>query len=84
MLPPGLLLLLFGVSFYTLIRGKLLAGYCLLAAALAVFVILSLPISAYWLDSSLNQFDAIDLSRPVDAEAIVILGGGRLVFTSQS
>lgn len=54
-----------------------MVGYWLLAVALGAFVMLSLPMTAYWLDSSLNQFDAIDLSRPVDAQAIVILGGGR-------
>lgn len=76
-LPPASLLLLFGAGFVLLRRGKSVLGYALFGIAGLLLWLLSLPLTAYWLDSSLNRFDAIDLSMPTAAQAIVVLGGGR-------
>jgi uncharacterized SAM-binding protein YcdF (DUF218 family) len=74
-LPPAGPLLLAGI-------GALLLGWrprlarALLALGLASLWLLSTPIIADRLEALATHYPALSLSRPTDAQAIVILGGG--------
>jgi len=52
------------------------AGWVLLLAALASLWLLATPLIADWLARAAERAAPLDLSRPVTAQAIVILGGG--------
>lgn len=52
------------------------AGWALLIAGLASLWLLSTPIVADALTRLTQHYPALDLSRPVNAQAVVILGGG--------
>lgn len=52
------------------------AGWVLLVAGLASLWLLATPLIADWLARAAEREAPLDLSRPVTAQAIVILGGG--------
>jgi uncharacterized SAM-binding protein YcdF (DUF218 family) len=72
--PAGLLLL--AIVGALLVRRRPRVGRTLLALALASLWLLSLPIVAGRLAHWSDRYAALDLRRPVSAQAIVILGGG--------
>jgi uncharacterized SAM-binding protein YcdF (DUF218 family) len=74
-LPPASLLIL-GLAGLWLARRYRRLGITLTAAALAALWLLSTPIVADGLERAASRYPALDLSRPVNAQAIVILGGG--------
>jgi uncharacterized SAM-binding protein YcdF (DUF218 family) len=74
-LPPACLLLL-GFAGLLLARRHRRLGVSLAAIALAALWLLSTPIIARGLEKMASRYPALDLSSPVNAQAIVILGGG--------
>jgi uncharacterized SAM-binding protein YcdF (DUF218 family) len=74
-LPPACLLIL-GVVGLLLARRYRRLGAVLTAVALAALWLLSTPFIADGLERLAGRYPALDLSRPVHAQAIVILGGG--------
>ncbi len=80
LLPPGGLLLIAAAGVW-LARSGVAArtrrtGWGLLVAALAASWLLATPVVADWLERAAEREPPLDLSRPVEAQAIVILGGG--------
>ncbi|HEY6823117.1 MAG TPA: YdcF family protein [Steroidobacteraceae bacterium] len=84
LLPPGGPLLLAAAGAWLIARGTggrlRRAGWVLLVAALATLWLLATPLVADALEAAAERCPALDLSRPVPAQAVVILGGaaGRL------
>ena len=81
LLPPGGLALLAGVGLWLLARGRAgaaarAAGWTLVIASLAALWLLSTPVVAEGLTRLAERYPALDLSQPLRAQAIVILGGG--------
>lgn len=81
LLPPAGLLLLAALGVWLLARrgsGDVArkAGVTLAAAGLATLWLLSTPVIADGLTRLAEHYPALDLSRPVRGQAIVILGGG--------
>ena len=80
LLPPGGLLLVAALSAWLARSGVTprvrRAGWLLLAASLAGSWLLATPVVADWLERAAERAPPLDLSRPVEAQAIVILGGG--------
>ena len=74
-LPPACLLIL-GVIGLLLARRHRRLGAGLAAFSLAAIWLLSTPVIADALQRAADHYPALDLSRPVNAGAIVILGGG--------
>ena len=74
-LPPACLLVL-GVVGLLLARRYRRLGMALVAAALAALWLLATPVIADGLERMAERYPALDLSHPVAAQAIVILGGG--------
>jgi len=74
-LPPVCLLILGAVGLPLARRYRKL-GIALNAVSLACLWLLSMPIVADGLERLATHYPALDLSRPVAAQAIVILGGG--------
>lgn len=74
-LPPACLLLL-GIAGLVLARRHRRLGVTLAAVAPAALWLLSTPIIALGLEKMASRYPALDLSGPVNAQAIVILGGG--------
>jgi uncharacterized SAM-binding protein YcdF (DUF218 family) len=75
LLPPvGLFLLLAVALFLSLRRPR--AGRWLAACALAVLWLMATPLVANALGRSLSWYAPLDLHKPMNAQAIVILGGG--------
>lgn len=74
-LPPGCLLILGFVGLLLARRHRKL-GTVLAALALAALWLLATPVIADGLERMADHYPPLDLSRPVDAQAIVILGGG--------
>lgn len=74
-LPPACLLIL-GFIGLVLARRYRRFGIALTAASLAGLWLLSTPVIADGLERMAEHYPALDLSRPVAAQAIVILGGG--------
>jgi uncharacterized SAM-binding protein YcdF (DUF218 family) len=74
-LPPACLLLL---GFVGLLLGRRYRrlGVTVTALSLAALWLLATPVIADGLDEMVHHYPALDLSHPVDAQAIVILGGG--------
>jgi uncharacterized SAM-binding protein YcdF (DUF218 family) len=74
-LPPGgpLLLALAGIS---LLKRAPRIGRALALGGIAVTLLLSLPLIADPLTLLAERYPPLDLSRPVAADAIVVLGGG--------
>src|ERR1700752_949265 len=79
LLPPGgpLLLAAAGRCLIGLRRGggARRAGWALLVAGLATLWLLAIPAVADVLSEAVQRYPALDLNRPVQAQAIVILGG---------
>jgi uncharacterized SAM-binding protein YcdF (DUF218 family) len=80
LLPPGgpLLVAAAGACLIGLHRGvgARRAGWALLIASLATLWLLATPAVASALTEAVQRYPALDLERPVQAQAIVILGGG--------
>lgn len=74
-LPPACLLIL-GFAGLALAWRYRRLGVTLAAVALAALWLLSTPAIADDLERMVEHYPALDLSHPVDAQAIVILGGG--------
>lgn len=74
-LPPACLLIL-GVLGLLLARRSRRLGTALVIISLASLWLLSTPVIADGLERMVDHYPALDLSRPVAAQAIVILGGG--------
>lgn len=74
-LPPACLLIL-GFIGLLLARRYRRLGTTLAALALAGLWLLATPVIADGLERMAQHYPALDLSRPVAAQAIVILGGG--------
>ncbi|MFV1983324.1 MAG: YdcF family protein, partial [Thiohalomonadales bacterium] len=78
LLPPGINILMILLGFFLLGRFYR-TGFLLVISAFFSLVILSLPVSAYFLNYPNNDIKAIsdqELTN-TDAKAIIILGGGR-------
>ena len=80
LLPPASLLLLAALGAWLGARAAgsntRRAGWALLTASLAALWLLSTPLLADLLTRSVQRYPALDLTHPIDAQAIVILGGG--------
>lgn len=74
-LPPGCLLIV-GLIGLLLARRYRRLGIALAAASLGGLWLLSMPVIADGLERMTEHYPALDLSHPVAAQAIVILGGG--------
>jgi uncharacterized SAM-binding protein YcdF (DUF218 family) len=74
-LPPACLLILGFAGLLLASRSRRL-GTALVALALAALWLLSTPVIADGLERMADHYPPLDLSRPVAAQAIVILGGG--------
>jgi uncharacterized SAM-binding protein YcdF (DUF218 family) len=79
--PAGLLILAFVGLWLLRRRGGAAAriGLVLLVGALAALWLLATPAVGEALSRMAERYPALDLSRPVRAQAIVILGGGEAV-----
>ena len=75
LLPPGGVLLV-AIAGILLLRRHRRAGMALLIAAVGTLWLLSTPIIANELTLAAERFPPLDLTKPVGAQAIVILGGG--------
>jgi uncharacterized SAM-binding protein YcdF (DUF218 family) len=78
LLPPAgpLLLAVLGICLARWCRGGWArVGWALLAAALAALWLLATPLVAEALARAAQRYPPLDLTRPVRAEAIVVLGG---------
>jgi uncharacterized SAM-binding protein YcdF (DUF218 family) len=81
LLPPGGLLLLAAAGLWLVARGASggsgrRAGWTLVVASLAALWLFSTPVVADALTRLAERYRPLDLTRPVRAQAIVILGGG--------
>jgi uncharacterized SAM-binding protein YcdF (DUF218 family) len=74
-LPPACLLILGVVGLLLAWRYRRL-GSALVAASLAALWLLATPVIADGLERIADHYPALDLSHPLAAQAIVILGGG--------
>lgn len=74
-LPPACFLIIGVVGLLLASRYRRL-GVALAAVSLAGLWLLSTPVIADGLERMADHYPALDLSRPVAAQAIVILGGG--------
>ncbi|HUO80111.1 MAG TPA: YdcF family protein [Steroidobacteraceae bacterium] len=74
-LPPGGPLLL-GVLGLALLRAWPRVGRALLATALALLLVLSLPLVGDLLSLAVEEYPPLGASQPVPVGAIVVLGGG--------
>ncbi|HEY6515361.1 MAG TPA: YdcF family protein [Steroidobacteraceae bacterium] len=74
-LPPACLLILGAVGLLLAWRYRRL-GSALVAASLAAFWLLATPLIANGLERMADRYPALNLSQPLAAQAIVILGGG--------
>jgi uncharacterized SAM-binding protein YcdF (DUF218 family) len=74
-LPPAapLLVILFGLSLWR--RAPRLSRALILTATLTLWI-LSLPIVADHIEAAAERYPPLNLDQPLDAQAIVILGGG--------
>lgn len=74
-LPPACLLIL-GFAGLLLLGRYRRIGVALAAVALTALWLLATPVIAEGLERMAEHYPALDLSRPVGGQAIVILGGG--------
>lgn len=75
LLPPACLVIL-GFIGLVLVRRHRRIGIALAAASVAGLWLLSTPVIADCLERAAGHYPALDFSRPIAAQAIVILGGG--------
>jgi uncharacterized SAM-binding protein YcdF (DUF218 family) len=76
MLPPACLLIIGALGLLLLTWRYRRLGITLAAASLAALWLTATPLVADGLERMADHYPALDLSRPVAAQAIVILGGG--------
>jgi uncharacterized SAM-binding protein YcdF (DUF218 family) len=74
-LPPAGLLLLAFVGLLLTRRHRRL-GNALIAISLGLIWLGSLPVVANWLQRQADRYPPLELSKPVNAQAVVILAGG--------
>jgi uncharacterized SAM-binding protein YcdF (DUF218 family) len=74
-LPPAGLLILAFVGLLLSRRHRRL-GNALIATSLGLIWLGSLPAVANWLQRQADRYPPLDLSKPVNAQAVVILAGG--------
>lgn len=74
-LPPACLLIL-GFAGLLLLRRYRRVGVAVAAVSLTCLWLLATPVIAEGLERMAEHYPALDLSRPVGGQAIVILGGG--------
>lgn len=74
-LPPGGPMLVATMGLALLRRAPVL-GRSLIGAALLVMLVVSMPVGSNRLASWVERYPPLDLSRPVAADAIVVLSGG--------
>jgi uncharacterized SAM-binding protein YcdF (DUF218 family) len=74
-LPPSCLLIIGFLGLFLARRHRRL-GMALVAASLAALWLLATPVFSDDLERLADHYPALDLSRPIAAQAIVILGGG--------
>jgi uncharacterized SAM-binding protein YcdF (DUF218 family) len=74
-LPPAGLLILAFIGLLLTRRHRRL-GNALIATSLGLIWLGSLPVVANWLQRQAERYPPLDLSRPVNAQAVVILAGG--------
>lgn len=82
MLPPAGLLILAFVGLLLSRRHRRL-GNALIATSLALIWLMSLPVVANWLQRQAERYPPLDLSKPVNAQAVVILAGGSERFAPE-
>ena len=75
-LPPACLLIIGALGLLLLTWRYRRLGITLVAASLAALWLLATPLIADGLERMADHYPALDLSHPVAAQAIVILGGG--------
>jgi uncharacterized SAM-binding protein YcdF (DUF218 family) len=79
LLPPGGMLLLAAAGAWLIARratpGARRAGWLLLIGALATLWLLATPVIAAALARLAQRYPALDLTQPLSAQAIVVLGG---------
>ncbi len=80
-LPPAGLLIV-AVIGLLLMRRHLRTGVALVVAAVCALWLLAMPIISDALTRSAERFPVLDLSQPVQAQAIVIIGGAGLRETA--
>ena len=81
-LPPAGLLILAFVGLLLARRHRRL-GHTLIAISLGLIWAISLPLVSDRLRSLAERYPPLDLSRPVSAEAVVILAGGDVRFAPE-
>lgn len=81
-LPPAGLLILAFVGLFLSRRHRRL-GNALIATSLGLIWLGSLPVVANWLQRQAERYPALDLSKPVNAQAVVILAGGSERFAPE-
>ncbi len=74
-LPPASLLILAFVGLLLSRRHRRL-GNALIATSLGLIWLGSLPVVADWLQRQAERYPPLDLSKPVNAQAVVVLAGG--------
>lgn len=74
-LPPAGLVILAFVGLLLSRRHRRL-GNALIATSLGLIWLGSLPVVANWLQRQAERYPPLDLSKPVNAQAVVILAGG--------
>lgn len=73
---PPLLYLLPALVGYGLLRRHPVLGRKLLLVAVVLAYLLSLPVTAMWLNRSLERYPPLTLAQARTAQAIVVIGGG--------
>lgn len=73
---PPLGPILLGVAGLLLLRRRPRTGRALVALALATLLVLSVPVASDALNRAVEDYPPLDLTRPVAADVIVVLGGG--------
>lgn len=79
--PAGLILIAF--AGLVLSRRHRRLGNTLIAVSLGLIWLMSLPVMANWLQGMAERYPPLDLSRPVSAQAVVILAGGDVHFAPE-
>src|SRR5690348_13628600 len=74
-LPPASLLLLTLLGAL-LIRRQRRIGWALFVVGFGSMWLLCTPVVADWLTQLAEKYPALDPSKPVDAQAVVVIGGG--------
>lgn len=80
---PPVGLILFALLGLVLTRRHRRLGNALMAFSLIALYLSSLPVVAEWLQGLAERYPPLDLSRPVNAQAIVILAGGEVRFAPE-